>query len=549
MDGSSRNATRTFLALVGLFVSSNAGCWMSSWTPFAKPPAAIKPERLPQVVINDAETPPKPATPTLNTAKFTATPVAENAADQTSWATDAWVAVIEDPLSEQPPTERWRHLGLEAALDLPSERQPNWRAEIASTDRIRSLNAAIAAARSGDSVGLTRLMSAIRDTTLDTRKRYEPSGLGRPISSVASCRLAAVEALGRLPPELATPAIEDLLKEFARFDGPAVARYSPEVHAELLYAWARVAPAGSEEPLRLALPSPSVLVSCAAVRGYLIRNTMEPSPELVDMLADPDTQVRLNTLRVLTAARHPEAFESACHCLNDADLSIKIGGLTSLGKLGGDHAKRVVEPYRRDKGEAVRAAATVALVRLGDGTALESALADSSAKVRRALVDTLKDDQNVELAERLLADKSNDVRVRTVESLNDWPWEKAAPPAVHRARERATANPVGRRQATARTLVGRGRPDRHGFARTDETTNPRIAPQVRRRDISRAAKVESTGYSVRIRTREGNPGYRSGRFEHLRTSPSRVGVKGRTVPLRRRRMATLRQTLGRPRAF
>jgi HEAT repeat protein len=85
---------------------------------------------------------------------------------------------------------------------------------------------------------------------------------------------------------------------------------------------------------------------------------------------------------------------------------------------------------QQDPGDYIRAAAIAGLAQCGDQSAMESAFTDKSWRVRCGLAEMLRKDsseQGQQMAARLLADRSTEVRKTTLASLTQWPWPAAGP--------------------------------------------------------------------------------------------------------------------------
>lgn len=338
--------------------------------------------------------------------KFAATATATDA--PLEWASPVWFQAVAEPGSLEPPSPRWRNIGLEAALDLPPSEQPNWRAELASEEPAARLSAAVALARRGVPAGITQLSAAARDSKLKL-----------------AARRAAVEALGQLA-AAALPTLTELLEQSGKFTGPARSRYVPEVHVELLQVWPQVAAADQTQPLAAALVSPDPAVRRTAVAGYAKLKAALPTAA-VDLLVDPEPTVRAAVLRALAELRDPRALDALRNALQDGNLAVRLAAIDGLGCCGDPAATALLEPFRTDRGELLRLAALNALVKLGDERAVQAALADSSWRVRAAIADWLKSAQRGDVAQVLLTDRSWEVRKRVVMALESWPLPAALP--------------------------------------------------------------------------------------------------------------------------
>jgi HEAT repeat protein len=361
--------------------------------------------------------PPVPLAPDLTTQplvdRFDKKHLPATAAASSTWDSEAWILAVEDPHSAVESREHWRHHELEAALELPRSEQPRWRESLKSDTLATRAQAAIAMARLGDLQSLPPLVAAVREIKLKL-----------------STRRAAAEALGRLPPAASLDSVTSLVKEYGRFDGEAAARYVPDLHADLLLTWQRLAPADSLQPALDALASPAPNVRRAALRSFL-RPSREALPtRVLDLAGDRDALNRGLVLRVLAARRDPRTIDMARQALLDSELSVKLAALRALGDYGGESAVAMLKTMQKDPGEMIRAAALAGLAQCGDLAALETALADKSWRVRSGLAEILcknSSEQSQKLAARLLADRSSEVRKTTLTSMTQWPWPAAGP--------------------------------------------------------------------------------------------------------------------------
>lgn len=330
-----------------------------------------------------------------------------------TWESEAWVLAVEDPNSVVELREHWRHYPLEAALELPRSEQPRWHAALDGENKATRAQAAIALAKQGDLQSLPPLVATVREIKLKL-----------------STRRAAAEALGRLPPAASLESVTSLLREYGRYDGEAAARYVPDLHAELLLTWQRLAPADTTEPALDALASPAPNVRRAALRAFLRPSREELPARVLDLAGDRDALNRGLVLRVLAARRDERTIDMAQQALRDAELSVKIAALRALADYGGESAITLLKSMQQDPGELIRAAALAGLAQCGDLTAQETALADKSWRVRNCLAETLRKssgEPSQKLAARLLADRSAEVRKATLSSLTQWPWLAAGP--------------------------------------------------------------------------------------------------------------------------
>jgi HEAT repeat protein len=121
----------------------------------------------------------------------------------------------------------------------------------------------------------------------------------------------------------------------------------------------------------------------------LSRMGSEGAEQLLGLLADPSTDVRLTAVRALGGLGDPQAVEPLHRALSDADRDVRQAAAVALGKLGGAAVGALIDALQ-DK--AVAAHAIQALAAIGDVRALPpliAALRDESYGVRVAAVDAI----------------------------------------------------------------------------------------------------------------------------------------------------------------
>ncbi|HEX7377172.1 MAG TPA: HEAT repeat domain-containing protein, partial [Pirellulales bacterium] len=372
----------------------------------------------------------------------TPTAAKKNAAQST--ATSAPLPLDRDGFNAvsapNPPSDgyRWRDRQLEALVDVPADERPDLLAALTGNRPQASLNAAILLARAGDGRGRARLLEAIRD-----RKARLPQ------------RCAAAEALALLKEPSPVAELCELIDRFGQFSSAA---YQPGLHAELLYGLAPLVDACAEPRFAAAVKSPSPEVRLAAARGCA-RPAAGKLPEVIaDLRTDGDARVRAAALAAMAAHRHPFTMEAARGALGDFRLEVRLAAISALGEIGGEEARQTLARLEREP-EVIRAAAILALAKLGDRDRVWTAAESPSWHVRKAAATALRawpDRGGTLLARRLLTDASLEVEKEVLETLAVWPLETSGPVLLealggdgYLSRKTAAAQLAGRWPAAA----------------------------------------------------------------------------------------------------
>ncbi|HVX11252.1 MAG TPA: HEAT repeat domain-containing protein [Pirellulales bacterium] len=334
---------------------------------------------------------------------------AETAADS-PLARDGWNAA----LAPQPPIDqadgyRWRHPELEALLEFPVDERPDLVAALKKGAEYSAINAAILLARTGDGRGRELLIETVRRT----RARL-------PL------RCAAAEALAHVRDPSPVADLRELIDRYGRFPSPA---YLPELHAELLYGLAARVDAGTDERFVTAAKSPAAAARLAAIRGWVRPGEAKLAEVAADLRTDSDYRVRAAALAAMAERQHPLALEAARNALGDSRLDVRLAAIAALGQIGGAEAQYSLEKLERDP-EVIRAAASVALGRLGAREQVWAGADSESWHVRRAVATALRawpDTGGALLARRLLGDASVEVQKEVLVTLAAWPLDTAGP--------------------------------------------------------------------------------------------------------------------------
>ncbi|HEV7221716.1 MAG TPA: HEAT repeat domain-containing protein [Pirellulales bacterium] len=327
-------------------------------------------------------------------------------------ARDGWNAALA-PLPPFPAAQgyRWRHPDLESILALDADQRPDLTAALADANPIVATNAAIGLSRWGDPRGRERLAKAV--AAVELRREM---------------RCAAAEALGRLDGAAAGADLGELLDRLGR--GPTgTPNYSPELHAELLYALGGRVDAAVDPHFAGALKSQEVAVRLAAVRAVGQPGEGKLPEAAADLRSDQEHRIRAAALEAMVARRHPLALQAARAALNDYRLEVRLAAVSALGDLGGDEARQALKQLEHEP-EVIRAAVVKAWAKLGSREEVWAAAHHASWRVRQAAAEALTrwpDAGGASLARQLIKDQSVEVQKQTIATLASWPLDAAAP--------------------------------------------------------------------------------------------------------------------------
>lgn len=348
------------------------------------------------------------------------TQTAERPASAAALTSSAAAIVARDgwnpALAPQPPFPlaqgyRWRHPDLETILALDADQRPDLAAALANANRIAATNAAIGLSRWGDARGRDQLAKAVADEQL----RRE-------------MRCAAAEALGRLDDPAARNDLGELADRLGR--GPTgTPNYSPELHAELLYALGGRMDAAADSRFAAALKSQEVEVRLAAVRALGQPGEGKLPEAAADLRSDQDHRIRAAALQAMVARRHPLAMDAARAALRDYRLEVRLAAVSALGDLGGDEARQALKQLEHEP-EVILAATAKAWAKLGSREEVWAAAHHASWRVRQAAAEALArwpDAGGAALARQLIQDQSVEVQKQTIATLAAWPLDAAGP--------------------------------------------------------------------------------------------------------------------------
>jgi len=192
------------------------------------------------------------------------------------------------------------------------------------------------------------------------------------------------------------------------------------------------------------------------VRTYLTTllsrfGSVQAKSALINLLDDPNKNVRQAALRGLAELKADDTVEMMCHLLSDSDLTVQSLTIEILIKLNAPNTVKYLIEVLQDESEYVRRAAVEVLNEIGDQNAIKDLLnalrdADWWVKVRAAdalgkiggpkvfdaILNLIKDeDEFLRRTAVEILNSSRDVKAldRLVEALNDEDWwvrERAA---------------------------------------------------------------------------------------------------------------------------
>lgn len=148
---------------------------------------------------------------------------------------------------------------------------------------------------------------------------------------------------------------------------------------------------------------------------------------VVQLLGDPQTEVRAQAARVLGDHRRGDAYEGLLALLNDPSLRVRGFAAMALGKLGQSAAIGPILEMLRANGDRdpyLRHAGVMGLVWIGDDGPLVRAATDESVSVRLAALLALRRLEHTEVA-RFLRDHDPALVFEAARAINDVPIQGA----------------------------------------------------------------------------------------------------------------------------
>ncbi|HZZ72794.1 MAG TPA: HEAT repeat domain-containing protein [Pirellulales bacterium] len=333
------------------------------------------------------------------------------------FADEHWIAAIPDKGTAAARGWRWRNLALEQWELKYADQQDQKRETLARAVRDKSsvvaANAAILLGRASDPQAMAPLLKAIEDPTLK-----------QPL------RRAAAEALGALPPKKGVLALHTALRAIERKIGLAQPAYNFDLNAELLTTLAELRTADEEPEFTRALEKSEPQARVVALERWAQPGETPLPAKALDLCQDADPRVRLAAVHALMARPSTFGEDPLLRASRDPKLEVKLAAIAALGKLHSDQARQALEQLLVRDGELVRAAAATALIEAGSPTAIFTAGADKSWRVRIAAaagLATFQADYPLALVKKLLQDPSGDVERAAIAAIASWPLATAGP--------------------------------------------------------------------------------------------------------------------------
>ncbi len=323
----------------------------------------------------------------------------------------SWVLVVfaGDEVVD-PQARRWRHPGVEQLMNHQDSAK-QLQSAMNSPDEVVAGNAAMA---------VTYLANPPVAVAAQLVGIVNAQQLRLPM------RRAAVESLGYAG-RLAD--IESLLKKYGQSAGPTRHQYQPELHADLLRAYAL---RGGKNGTMLVpgLNSSAIVVRLAAIDACGKLPIESLPKELFALAIDNQSQVRSAVIRTLVALDHPQAQQAVESGLSDFELTVRVVAIESLGRIGGQANRARLVKLTDDESELVRVTTANAAGRLRDEAILEKSAADKSWRVRLAATAAMESMVSLGSAQRmqkLLVDASVQVQRRVIRTVAAWPLSAAGP--------------------------------------------------------------------------------------------------------------------------
>jgi len=329
-------------------------------------------------------------------------------------AKDDWVLAQPDPARQvDPALPHYINPTVEPIFALSGSARPNLMPALDHPDAPVRANAAIGLARWGDGRALTPLVTIVGEVPLKL-----------------NLRRAAAESLGNITQPSPREAIRTLHDRFGRFEPSNLANYSPELHADLLRALSRHVDAAADTRFLESLRAPGVDARKEALAAWGRSAATNLPPDVVDLRADPNPEIRAAAISMLLAKRHPQALDFAKNALQDFDTNVRCASAAGLGRYGGDDAIAQLDRVMLQEGEVLREAAVEGLHAAGALDKVWAAANDKAWRVRRAVAQCIAhhpEPRTAALAYQFLADDSGEVRKTIVASLDAWPLPTAGP--------------------------------------------------------------------------------------------------------------------------
>jgi quinoprotein glucose dehydrogenase len=218
------------------------------------------------------------------------------------------------------------------------------------------------------------------------------------------------------------------------------------VRLEAQFALAERGAAAAAALKEMSRPSQPALARLQAIWGLGQRGRREAAALgcLLDLLRDPDAEVRSQVAKVLGEAAYAPAGNQLVSLLRDQSPRVRFFAALALGKLAkADAFGPVLQMLREnaDKDAYLRHAGVMALVGISNADALRVAAADESVAVRRAVLLVLRRLASPQVA-RFLDDSDSSLVLEAARAINDLPIAAAMPQLAGLAKRPGLSKPV-----------------------------------------------------------------------------------------------------------
>ncbi len=188
--------------------------------------------------------------------------------------------------------------------------------------------------------------------------------------------------------------------------------------------------------------------------GQLARKDAALAQPALELLRDPDSEIRAQAAKLLGDARAPAAEPSLVALLADPEPRVRFHAALALSKVGTATAVPPLFTMLRGSDDAfLRHAGVLALAHCADRAALLAAAEDEAVTVRAAVLLALRRQGQPEVA-RFLADRDPQLVLEAARAIYDTPIEPAFPQLAALTVTRDLAAPVIRRAIDANYFLG-----------------------------------------------------------------------------------------------
>ena len=343
---------------------------------------------------------------------------------------DGWVRNHDVPQLGDEGNYRWRHESLDELLSRPLHWRVDWspalksdNTELVATARI-GMNRQGLKGQQGWLVEIARTPSFslnFRRAAIEALARF-PVTDRDPNSILQMAKLNVLEDSSSVRIRL----LKGLFNQFAQVEGPKMNHYQPKLHAELLWGLRYHKHPADDIRFVTALHSPSAEVRIAALQVWHTDQSGQLPSAAKVLVGDSNAKVRCAAVKAVAVSGQVHAVNVLKNSLLDHELMVRLVAIRALSQIADPQADPILEKLFQKSTGQTRAATIAALGLRGKHTVAHSAVEDSSWQVRRALAEVLEvdsDGKTADIAAKLLADRSSEVRRSMIQSLGRWPLE------------------------------------------------------------------------------------------------------------------------------